>query len=128
MASVFMREGDRVWVASFKDERGIWRHRRGTASKAETLRLAKELEDDARRKRLIAPTKGVVGNQSVEVAINDYERYLGAIRKGSRQVKQAKARLLRVFRAAKIHRLAEITADAIHDAVESFASEKGGKQ
>jgi predicted Ser/Thr protein kinase len=70
----------------------------------------------------------VVGNQSIEVAIIDYEKYLSGIRKGTRQVKQATARLLRVFRSASIRRLEEISADAIHEAVESFESEKGGEE
>ena len=68
------------------------------------------------------------GNQSIEVAIIDYEKYLSGIRKGTRQVKQATARLLRVFRSASIRRLEEISADAIHEAVESFESEKGGEE
>jgi hypothetical protein len=128
MASVFQRAGENIWIASYKDQFGRWRHKRGRVSRAETLRLAKELEDDARRKRLLAPTKGVVGSQSIEDAINDYEKHLSGIRKGSRQVKQARARLVRVFQAANIRRLDEISADAIHEAVGNFESEKGGKK
>jgi hypothetical protein len=127
MASVFMREGDRVWVASFKDERGIWRQRRGTASKAETLRLARTLEDEARGKRVVAKAGSPLKSQSIERAIADYCLHLTECRKGSRQVDQAAARLKRVFDAARIHRLSEIDTDAIHEAVRSFGSQKGGR-
>lgn len=125
MASAFQRAGEKIWTASYKDQFGRWRQRKGRASRAETFRIAQELEDDARRKRLMAETKGAAGNQSIEVAIRDYEKYLTTIRKGSRQVKQATARLLRVFGAARIRRLEEITADAIHEVVGNFESEKG---
>jgi hypothetical protein len=125
MASAFKRKGEKIWIASYQDQYGRWRQKRGRASRAETKSLAKRLEDDARRKRLVADTKGVACNQSIESAIEDYERYLSQIRKGSRQVKQAKSRLLRVFRAARIRRMEEISADAIHEAVGNFESEKG---
>ena len=52
MASVFKRKGETIWIASYQDAFGRWRQKRGRASRAETKRLAKELEDDARRKRL----------------------------------------------------------------------------
>ena len=44
MASVFQREGSKVWIASYRDASGSWRQRKGTGSKQDTLRMARKLE------------------------------------------------------------------------------------
>ncbi len=127
MPSVFLRKGEKLWIASYKDERGRWRQRRGSASHRQTEQLARDLEDEARRRRLVTPVQGAKGNQCIKKAIEGYRIHLSQRRKGDRQVKQAASRLLRVFDAAGIRRLSEINADAIQEAVLSLGSQNGGR-
>lgn len=125
MASAFQRTGEKIWTASYKDQFGRWRQRKGRASRAETFRIAQELEDDARRKRLMAPADKLVGSRDVLLAVEEYGRHLSLRRKSARQVSQAVARLKRVFIAAGIQRMEEIESSRIADAISSFCSQQG---
>ena len=123
MASVFKRKGSELWVASWKDARGRWRHRCGTRSKQDTLRMARRLERDALEKGLQRLQEDPF-EQHLEATIAEHiAAYLSSLRNLGREeayVLQVDAAIRRVVEAAELNTLRDLDVVRVADAIDGL--------
>jgi integrase len=128
MATVFRRKKGGLWIAAWKDESGTWRHKTGTASKDDTLRMGRRLEREAKAKSLRR-----IGSdpfeQHKEAPISEHvDAYVATLQRRQRSsdyVSQIRAILLRVIEAAAIKSIGEIDVVRIGDAIDGLPRQQG---
>ena len=137
MASVFQREGSKVWIASYRDASGSWRQRKGTGSKQDTLRMARKLERAALERGLQRLQEDPF-EQHLEAPIAEHvAAYLSSLRNLGRDetyVLQVDAAIRRVVDAASLKTLQDLDVVRVADAIDGlqkaprgFAGEDSGE-
>ncbi len=123
MASVFQREGSKVWIASYRDASGSWRQRKGTGSKQDTLRMARKLERAALERGLQRLQEDPF-EQHLEAPIAEHiAAYLASLRNLGRDetyVLQVDAAIRRVVDAASLKTLQDLDVVRVADAIDGL--------
>jgi integrase len=123
MASVFQREGSKVWIASYRDASGSWRQRKGTGSKQDTLRMARKLERAALERGLQRLQEDPF-EQHLEAPIAEHiAAYLSSLRNLGRDetyVLQVDAAIRRVVDAASLKTLQDLDVVRVADAIDGL--------
>ena len=115
MASVFKRVEDKrdrnaPWRFHYRDEDGKRKYGTGFRDKAQTERMAAQLEDAARKRRM-DPRQSRIENatgQSIEVHLADFEQYLKDKANTPKHVKLTLARVRAVVKGCQFKTLGEI--------------------
>jgi integrase len=125
MASVYRRPEHRPngpWTARYKDAGGKWRSRKGYASKAETERLARHLEDEASKVRagLVDPraqSRREAELRPVADHVEDYRRALLAKGDTARHAAHTAGALRRVLADANVRTLGDLDPVRVQEAL-----------
>lgn len=121
MASAFRRKGQGLYMASWRDADGKWRQTKGTASKADTERLARRLEREADQRVRQRVALDPFERHAAAPIADHVDAYVAGLRQRGRTadyVDQIDTILRRVITAAGISSIRDLDAVVLAEAID----------